>query len=119
MIIYRGNFEECLNHLSEVIPTIKKLQFDIIMKKERGIGNVNMSVESNKGRSKKNSEIKYTNKKERSNTKCFNCEEIGDLTRECPSENRYNSKSKNLIIKKFGEVSYAQAAVDREESGKT
>jgi len=119
MIIYRGNFEECLNHLSEVIPTIKKLQFDIIMKKERGIGNVNMSVESNKGRSKKNSEIKYTNKKERSNTKCFNCEEIVDLTRECPSENRYNSKSKNLIIKKFGEVSYAQAAVDREESGKT
>ncbi|KAG4090560.1 hypothetical protein H8356DRAFT_1083613 [Neocallimastix lanati (nom. inval.)] len=102
MIIYRRNFDECVNYLSEVVPTIKQLQFEITMNKGRGTGNINMSVESNKRRPKKNSKIEYTNKKEK----------------KCPSENRHNNKSRNSRIRKFGEASYAQANIDREESKK-
>jgi CelD/BcsL family acetyltransferase involved in cellulose biosynthesis len=40
------------------------------------------------------------------------------LARECPSENRHNNRSRNSRIRKFGEVSYAQANIDREESKK-
>jgi len=118
MIIYRRNFDECVNYLSEVVPTIKQLQFEITMNKGRGTGNINMSVESNKRRPKKNSKIEYTNKKEKSKIKCFNCGGIGHLAWECPSENRHNNKSRNSRIRKFGEASYAQANIDREESKK-
>ncbi|KAG4088811.1 hypothetical protein H8356DRAFT_1333943 [Neocallimastix lanati (nom. inval.)] len=51
-------------------------------------------------------------------TKCFNCARTGHLAKECPNENRHNIKSRNLRIRKFGEVSYAQVAVDREERRK-
>ncbi|KAG4088812.1 hypothetical protein H8356DRAFT_1432498 [Neocallimastix lanati (nom. inval.)] len=56
MIIYRKNFEECVNQ-----------------NENRERRNVIISVKSNKRKSKKNNKIKYTNKKERSNIKCVKC----------------------------------------------
>jgi len=116
MIIHRNNFENCVDYLSDIVPTIKQLQLEISINKGRGTGNVNMSAETSRRKSKKLSKTNHSNKKDRKNLKCFNCGGIGHMARECPSENRHNEKVKNLKSRKFRESNYTEAIIDTDEN---